>query len=59
MYSNYSIHFYKDSWLLLESLKGSPMPMACLRRPLYSLLESKPKNLKNPIFNFEYITLFI
>ncbi len=31
MYSNYSIHFYKDSWLLLESLKGSPMPMACLR----------------------------
>ena len=31
MYSISKIKKYKDSWLLLESLKGSPMPMACLR----------------------------
>ncbi len=41
----------------LEYLKGSPMLKACLNRPLYSLLEFKPKNLKNPILNFEYISL--
>ena len=43
----------------LESLKGSHMLKACLKRPLYSLLESKPRNLKNPIFNFEYISEII
>ena len=43
MYSNYSIHFYKDSWLLLESLKGSPMPMACLRGPSIASYNSNQK----------------
>ncbi len=28
-----------------------------LNRLLYSLLEFKPRNLKNPILNFEYISL--
>ena len=37
----------------LEYLKGSPMLKACLKRPLYSLLEFKLKNLKNPILKFE------
>ena len=37
----------------LESLKGSHMLKACLNRLHYSLLEFKPKNLKNPILNFE------
>ena len=32
---NFKIKKYKDSWLLLESLKGSLMLKACLRRPLY------------------------
>ena len=43
----------------LESLKGSPMLKACLKRLLYSLLEFKPRNLKNPILNFEYISEII
>jgi hypothetical protein len=43
----------------LESLKGSHMLKACLERPLYNCLEFKPKNLKNTIFNFEYISEII
>ena len=30
----------------LESLKGSHMLKACLKRLLYNCLESKPRNLK-------------
>ena len=41
----------------LESLKGSPMLKAFLKRPLYNCLEFKPKNPKNPILEFEYISL--
>jgi len=56
MYSNFKIK--KVNILAsLESLKRSPRAEACLKRPLYSLLEFKPINLKNPIFNFEYISL--
>ena len=52
MYSNFKIK--KVNILAsLESLEWSYMLKACLKRPLYSLLEFKPKNLKNPIFNFE------
>ena len=55
MYSNFKIK--KVNILAsLESLKRSPMLKACLKRPLYSLLEFKPRNLKNPILNFEYIS---
>ena len=48
MYSNFKM---KNINILasLEYLKGSPMLKACLKRPLYSLLEFKPRNLKNPI----------
>ncbi len=58
MYSNFKI---KNINILasLEYLKGSHMPKVCFKRPLYNCLEFKPKNLKNPIFNFEYISEII
>ncbi len=58
MYSNYSIHFYKYLGFS-RILKGSHMLKACLKRPLYNCLEFKPKNPKNPILNFEYISEII
>jgi hypothetical protein len=56
MYSNYSIHFYKYLGFsriprMVAHAEGMP------KRPLYNCLESKPKNLKNPILKFEYISL--
>ena len=59
MYSFFKIKKYKYLGFSKNPLKGRPCLKACLKRPIYSLLESKPKNLKNPILKFEYISEII
>jgi hypothetical protein len=58
MYSIFKIKKYKYlgfSRIPQRVAHAEGMP----KRLIYSLLEFKPKNLKNPILNFEYISEII